>query len=592
MLQEGVQRFPEFATPSNLLLLGNMLRTTGNAWRAADAYEAALLAEPVTAKLHMQLGMTLHFLDAGAGEARGGEPLATRVRRLYATAVRLSTPDDEVRVQAQMLLVTHLAAAGAHAPALARYRAVLRTPGAALAGAAHALALPLTPDALDVALRAHVPRSAAAHAPAGGARVVAAEWLRAAGALEALDARIDWLQWGGGTRCTAKRAVVFRFGDNIFGMGAQVAWLLPCRPAAPPHARGGLTQRARGRQLHLLTLVAAYALATGRALVAAERDSWWYTDAASCPGRGFECYFRPLGVCSESSLDAHGARSPPRAVGPAANAKVNGSKAAGKRVSASRVGAGAPVLGAHAESARVVVLGPESEAWLKAAGFREWVPPLAARAGLLWFRAQLARHHVRPRAEVQADADAAAAALGLPAGPPEGALACDGLAPGGRGGAGREAWVGLHARLGDKVQEEAPRVPLGAYAAAVRALAARCRVAGVVVATDSEEALEPLRAALAPLSVRAVAGEARNAGVAFSLLAQTHAVDVARYAREALRNLLLLARADALVGTFSSNFGRLAYELQLAAASERAVGGGTPALLPPASLDFPWCADP
>ena len=135
-------------------------------------------------------------------------------------------------------------------------------------------------------------------------------------------------------------------------------------------------------------------------------------------------------------------------------------------------------------------------------------------------------------------------------------------------------------------------MPLGAYAAAVRALAARCRVAGVVVATDSEEALEPLRAALAPLSVRAVAGEARNAGVAFSLLAQTHAVDVARYAREALRNLLLLARADALVGTFSSNFGRLAYELQLAAASERAVGGGTPALLPPASLDFPWCADP
>ena len=85
---------------------------------------------------------------------------------------------------------------------------------------------------------------------------------------------------------------------------------------------------------------------------------------------------------------------------------------------------------------------------------------------------------------------------------------------------------------------------------------------------------------------------ARNAGMAFSLLAQTHAVDIARYAREALRNLLLLARADALVGTFSSNFGRLAYELQLAAASERAVGGGTPALLPPASLDFPWCADP
>jgi hypothetical protein len=40
-------------------------------------------------------------------------------------------------------------------------------------------------------------------------------------------------------------------------------------------------------------------------------------------------------------------------------------------------------------------------------------------------------------------------------------------------------------------------------------------------------------------------------------------VNVTRYAQDALRNLLLLQRTDLFIGTFSSNFGRLAYELQV-----------------------------
>lgn len=63
-----------------------------------------------------------------------------------------------------------------------------------------------------------------------------------------------------------------------------------------------------------------------------------------------------------------------------------------------------------------------------------------------------------------------------------------------------------------------------------------------------------------------------------------------RYTLEAVRGVLLLSRADALACTFSSNFGRLAYEIMLARAAEQPGGGmGHP---PAVSLDLPWFAFP
>jgi hypothetical protein len=97
----------------------------------------------------------------------------------------------------------------------------------------------------------------------------------------------------------------------------------------------------------------------------------------------------------------------------------------------------------------------------------------------------------------------------------------------------------------------------------------------------------------------------------------THKVNTTAYALDAITNLLLLQRCGVFVGTFSSNFGRLAYELQLSlsllssngsalppGSSSRSSGGSgggggdddgvssSTNPLPPVSLDFPWFADP
>jgi hypothetical protein len=65
-----------------------------------------------------------------------------------------------------------------------------------------------------------------------------------------------------------------------------------------------------------------------------------------------------------------------------------------------------------------------------------------------------------------------------------------------------------------------------------------------------------------------------------------------RYTLEAVRGVLLLSRTQALVATFSSNFGRLAYEIMLARAAEqehRPEAAHHPAAV---SLDLPWFAFP
>ena len=66
-----------------------------------------------------------------------------------------------------------------------------------------------------------------------------------------------------------------------------------------------------------------------------------------------------------------------------------------------------------------------------------------------------------------------------------------------------------------------------------------------------------------------------------------------RYTLEAVRGVLLLSQARVLVCTFSSNYGRLAYELMIAAASLRDDVQGRAAPHPMAvTLDLPWFAYP
>ena len=55
--------------------------------------------------------------------------------------------------------------------------------------------------------------------------------------------------------CRSTRAVVIRLENNIFGLGAQI---------------------------HLISFVASYAFSTGRTLLAADEDAWWYAGVCVC----------------------------------------------------------------------------------------------------------------------------------------------------------------------------------------------------------------------------------------------------------------------------------------------------------------------
>jgi hypothetical protein len=78
-------------------------------------------------------------------------------------------------------------------------------------------------------------------------------------------------------------------------------------------------------------------------------------------------------------------------------------------------------------------------------------------------------------------------------------------------------------------------------------------------------------------------GEVRGVSTATDQVVEMHKVNVTRYGEEAVLNLLLLAHTRAFVGTFSSNFGRLAFELAYARRQGNLFG---------ASMDVFWHAYP
>lgn len=77
--------------------------------------------------------------------------------------------------------------------------------------------------------------------------------------------------------------------------------------------------------------------------------------------------------------------------------------------------------------------------------------------------------------------------------------------------------------------------------------------------------------------------EVRGVSTATDQLLAMHNVNATRYGMEAIANLWLLSHCQSFVGTFSSNFGRLAYELAYAR-----FGGKVFA----ASMDVFWHAYP
>lgn len=236
---------------------------------------------------------------------------------------------------------------------------------------------------------------------------------------------------------------------------------------------------------------------------------------------------------------------------------------------------------------------PRSEAW--------------RRQPLLLWRAQLAGWLFRPRPAILRSAMAAAAAVGWSLPPPR---------PG-RQGAPQQLVIGVHVRRGDKAAEAAHH-PWRRYHAAVEACARRLhrgrgrRTVLVYLSSDTATAgVEArrwrasaaggggwvvrsaqggqivLQLAVAPDGQATAAGAQPQAlldAAASVHVTQTHEFNVSEYAHQGMRAAWLLSEVDCLVSSFSSNLGRLAYELMVA---KRGIAAAQAI-----SLDLPWYAQP
>ena len=270
----------------------------------------------------------------------------------------------------------------------------------------------------------------------------------------------------------------------------------------------------------------------GRAMVLADAGAWGYARGEPCAG--FECYFEAWGGCNASRAGAQGAFQ----VGRAAHANVFA-----------------------------------------------MVPPRFAHKGVFWWRAVLAAWLFRVRP-----------ALLAPGAPLD--VAAQQAAQG---------WarpvVGVHVRVGDSCNKwalhfNASCLPAAAHARAALALVRRYGARTVFVATDDAGVRAALAASLAAEApgvrvVGAAGALGDRAGTSSAFAA--HGVPSARWiehrlqageiparpvAHQALLDLLLLARCDALVLQLASNLSRLA--LALAAAHSAR-------LVPFLSLDGPPC---
>jgi len=318
------------------------------------------------------------------------------------------------------------------------------------------------------------------------------------------------MQHPGVDACSSQRALVFSFDRAYWGLAANV---------------------------HAMTLAMSYAFASGRMFLTRNPDHFNYA-GRSCR-RGWECYFKPVSHCSESDIwgaytvDLH-LHTPQR-----------------------------DYRGYHyllnTEGADVVywrnVHGPHEQ--LKSSEYVHWVPPQWRHRGLLWWRSQLARYLFRPKQFVLRHITARVRAMNW-----------------------TPHCTGVHVRHGDKAYDVytqgAKFLGLREYLERARTLAPDA--SRVFVSTDNP----------------AIALEANNSGVceSFGLLPIVDAerrfngshvfaplgvvmskfpgfpgdqpgLDLKEYALDTIKNIWLLAQTDHFVGTVTSCFSKLVYELRI-----------------------------
>lgn len=296
----------------------------------------------------------------------------------------------------------------------------------------------------------------------------------------------------------------------------------------------------------MLSLALNVAVFTNRTLVPVDEDSWWLVKQAECGRAGFSCFFEDFTHCSVTAAE-RAAAIPLLQLGGAAFASAGG-------------------------PANILFDWEGQTAAIKIGLLRHFVPRFPGQIrlwGNAWWRGQLLRFLMRPRERMVRELEASKRKMRW-----------------------QEPVVGLHVRHGDKLKE-ANRLSAHDYLRVLLPVAQAHGARTLFVSTDSPDVIAELEGA-APLYsswLRLVyeEDEIRGTDITNANLQNNLRMNVTRYTSEAARGVLLLANTSLLFCTFSSNFGRLAYELLI---TNQPVGGSRPDAAAAVSLDLPWFAYP
>mmetsp|Transcript_60172 Transcript_60172/g.147956 ORF Transcript_60172/g.147956 Transcript_60172/m.147956 type:complete len:348 (+) Transcript_60172:1080-2123(+) len=294
--------------------------------------------------------------------------------------------------------------------------------------------------------------------------------------------------------------------------------------------------------VHYLTVLLNFCWQTNRTLVTASPDHWNYA-GTDCT-QGWECYFQPLSKCKEWDIWQ------PYTLDVRDDVKQDFRKYLYKiNVSES------PVLYFSNTD------GPWLE-FLNRPEYKNYVPEQFAHRGALWWRSQLTRYVFRPKDFVLKYTDKRQEAMGWQAG---------------------MHVVGLHVRHGDKSWDVAHQGAyfggLEKYEEKAKSLLRddRAKDARFFLSTDDASVLDQVASLSRPCMWDSE--EARYNGThVFSPMGVSEKrwpgfpgndpnVDAFRYALDSIKSILLLARSSAFVGTATSCFSRLVYQLRAAGAN-------------------------
>jgi hypothetical protein len=279
-----------------------------------------------------------------------------------------------------------------------------------------------------------------------------------------------------------------------------------------------------GAEIHALSLALTLAYMSNRTLVTPGGGRWVYSVGAGEFGDE-SLYFEPISRnCHAPPIDAW--NSTPWWRGGAFDA------------ASGRLQWDAADSNEH-ESALLFTPDITPNPWL----LRTALPRRYERRGLLWWRSALVAYLFRLRPELQRRFDDEWALLAIGVAAAHAPLAdC----------------VGVHIRRGDKVREDANQPSVESYLEAARAFG----LGHIVLASDDPSILERTDW---PADVHVLRHDSFSAG-GFEQARLVHAhYNRTAAAHATLRDIALLRKCAASVGTMSSNLSRLVHELQTAA---------------------------